>query len=153
MVWAVYNHMGFQAFNPSFEANVRDSFSQQTAMTTIGAQLIRVEPGVVEIMIPYRANLTQQHGYLHGGIITTIADTACGYAAYTLMPADSEVLSVEFKVNLLRPAKGKSFVATAEVIKPGRTLTVARADVLSVDEAEKRELIATMQATIICLGK
>jgi uncharacterized protein (TIGR00369 family) len=145
--------MGFQALNPSFEANVRDSFSQQTAMTTIGAQLITVEPGVVEIMIPYRADLTQQHGYLHGGIITTIADTACGYAAYTLMPAGSEVLSVEFKVNLLRPAKGKSFVATAEVIKSGRTLTVARADVVSVDEAEKRELIATMQATIICLRK
>ena len=145
--------MGFQALNPSFEANVRDSFSQQTAMTTIGAQLITVEPGVVEIMIPYRADLTQQHGYLHGGLITTIADTACGYAAYTLMPEDSEVLSVEFKVNLLRPAKGKSFVATAEVIKSGRTLTVARADVVSVDEAEKRELIATMQATIICLRK
>jgi uncharacterized protein (TIGR00369 family) len=145
--------MEFQPLNPSFEANVRDSFSQQTAMTTIGAQLITVEPGVVEIMIPYRADLTQQHGYLHGGIITTIADTACGYAAYTLMPAGSEVLSVEFKVNLLRPAKGKSFVATAEVIKSGRTLTVARADVVSVDEAEKRELIATMQATIICLRK
>jgi uncharacterized protein (TIGR00369 family) len=145
--------MEFQPLNPSFEANVRDSFSQQTAMTTIGAQLITVEPGVVEIMIPYRADLTQQHGYLHGGIITMIADTACGYAAYTLMPAGSEVLSVEFKVNLLRPAKGKSFVATAEVIKSGRTLTVARADVVSVDEAEKRELIATMQATIICLRK
>jgi uncharacterized protein (TIGR00369 family) len=145
--------MEFQPLNPSFEANVRDSFSQQTAMTTIGAQLITVEPGVVEIMIPYRADLTQQHGYLHGGIITTIADTACGYAAYTLMPAGSEVLSVEFKVNLLRPAKGKSFVATAEVIKSGRTLTVARADVVSVDEAEKREMIATMQATIICLRK
>ena len=145
--------MEFQPLNPSFEANVRDSFSQQTAMTTIGAQLITVEPGVVEIMIPYRADLTQQHGYLHGGIITTIADTACGYAAYTLMPENSEVLSVEFKVNLLRPAKGKNFVATAEVIKPGRTLTVARADVVSVDEAEKRALIATMQATIICLRK
>jgi uncharacterized protein (TIGR00369 family) len=145
--------MEFQPLNPSFEANVRDSFSQQTAMTTIGAQLITVEPGVVEIMIPYRADLTQQHGYLHGGIITTIADTACGYAAYTLMPEDSEVLSVEFKVNLLRPAKGMSFVATAEVIKSGRTLTVARADVVSVDEAEKRELIATMQATMICLMK
>lgn len=145
--------MAFQTLNPSFEANVRDSFSQQTAMTTIGAQLITVEPGVVEIMIPYRADLTQQHGYLHGGIITTIADTACGYAAYTLMPADSEVLSVEFKINLLRPAKGKSFVATAEVIKSGRTLSVARADVVSVDEAETRELIATMQATMICLRK
>jgi uncharacterized protein (TIGR00369 family) len=143
----------FQALNPSFEANVRNSFSQQTAMTTIGAQLITVEPGVVEIMIPYRADLTQQHGFLHGGIITTIADTACGYAAYTLMPENSEVLSVEFKINLLRPAKGKAFIATAEVIKPGKTLTVARADVVSVDEDDKRELIATIQATMICLRK
>ena len=145
--------MSVKALNPAFEANVRESFSKQTAMTTIGAQLITVEPGVVEIAIPYCADLTQQHGYLHGGIITTIADTACGYAAYTLMPVDSEVLSVEFKVNLLRPAKGQSFVATAEVIKSGRTLTVARADVVSIDEEQKRELIATMQATIICLRK
>lgn len=145
--------MSFKALNPAFEANVRESFSKQTAMTTIGAQLITVEPGVVEIAIPYCADLTQQHGYLHGGIITTIADTACGYAAYTLMPVDSEVLSVEFKVNLLRPAKGQSFIATAEVIKSGRTLTVARADVVSIDEEQKRELIATMQATIICLRK
>lgn len=122
-------------------------------MTTIGAQLITVEPGVVEIMIPYRADLTQQHGYLHGGIITTVADSACGYAAYTLMPTNSEVLSIEFKVNLLRPAKGQSFIAIAEVIKPGRTLTVARADVVSIDEDQKRELIATMQATMICLMK
>ena len=145
--------MSFDALNPSFEANVRDSFSKQAAMTTIGAQLITVEPGLVEIMIPYRADLTQQHGYLHGGIITTVADSACGYAAYTLMPTNSEVLSIEFKVNLLRPAKGQSFLATAEVIKPGRTLTVARADVVSIDEDQKRELIATMQATIICLMK
>mgnify|MGYP003575398330 CR=1 FL=1 len=145
--------MSFKALNPAFEANVRESFSKQTAMTTIGAELITVAPGVVEIAIPYRADLTQQHGYLHGGIITTIADTACGYAAYTLMPANSEVLSVEFKVNLLRPAKGQSFVATAEVIKPGRTLTVARADVVSIDEGQKRELIATMQATMMCLRR
>ena len=122
-------------------------------MTTIGAQLIKVEPGVVEILIPYRADLTQHLGYLHGGIITTIADTSCGYAAYTLMPPGSDCLSVEFKVNLLRPAAGKSFVATAEVIKPGRTLTVTRADVVSVNDDQKRELIATMQATIICLMK
>ena len=120
-------------------------------MSTIGAQLTKVGPGLVEISIPYSADLTQQNGYLHGGIITTIADSACGYAAYTLMPPNSEVLSVEFKVNLLRPARGKNFIATAEVIKPGRTLTVTRADVVSIDENDKRELIATMQATMICL--
>jgi len=143
--------MEFQPTNPSFEADIRQSFSKQTAMTTIGAQLTKVDAGLVEISIPYSANLTQQNGYLHGGIITTIADSACGYAAYSLMPPGSEVLSVEFKVNLLRPAQGRSFVATAEVIKPGRTLTVARADVVSIGEDGKRELIATMQATMICL--
>src|SRR5512132_3557033 len=98
-------------------------------MGLIGAELTRVEAGVVEITLPYRADLAQQHGYIHAGIVATIADSACGYAAYSLMPANSEVLSVEFKVNLLRPAKGSSFSAVAEVLKPGRTLTVVRADV------------------------
>jgi uncharacterized protein (TIGR00369 family) len=122
-------------------------------MSSIGAELLLVEPGKVEIALPYRSDLTQQHGYMHAGIITTIADTACGYAAYTLMPAGSEVLSVEFKVNLLRPAKGERFVAVANVLKPGRTLTVVRADVFSVTEESERELIATMLATMICLQK
>jgi len=122
-------------------------------MSSIGAELLIVEPGKVEIALPYRSDLTQQHGYMHAGIITTIADTACGYAAYTLMPAGSEVLSVEFKVNLLRPAKGERFVAVANVLKPGRTLTVVRADVFGVSESDERELIATMLATMICLQK
>jgi uncharacterized domain 1 len=143
--------MSFTAKNPLFATQVRNSFERQMAMTTIGAELILVEPGKVEIALPYRPDLTQQHGYMHAGIITTIADTACGYAAYTLMPADSEVLSVEFKVNLLRPAKGERFIAVANVLKPGRTLTVVRADVFSMNE--ERELIATMLATMICLEK
>ena len=120
-------------------------------MSLIGAELSRVEAGVIEISLPYRADLTQQHGYLHAGIVTTIVDSACGYAAYSLMPAGSEVLSVEFKVNLLRPARGKSFLARAEVIKAGRTLTVARGDVFGISESSERELVATMMATIICL--
>lgn len=119
-------------------------------MGLIGAELARVEPGIVEISLPYRADLVQQHGYLHAGIVTTIADSACGYAAYSLMPAGSEVLSVEFKVNLLRPAKGETFSATAEVVKAGKTLTVVRADVFGVDHAGERELIATMLGTMIC---
>ena len=122
-------------------------------MSSIGAELLIVEPGKVEMALPYRSDLTQQHGYMHAGIITTIADTACGYAAYTLMPAGSEVLSVEFKVNLLRPAKGERFVAVANVLKPGRTLTVVRADVFGISESDERELIATMLATMICLLK
>jgi len=145
--------MSFTAKNPLFAIQVRNSFERQTAMSSIGAELLIVEPGKVEIALPYRSDLTQQHGYLHAGIITTIADTACGYAAYTLMPAGSEVLSVEFKVNLLRPAKGERFVAVANVLKPGRTLTVVRADVFGVSESDERELIATMLATMICLQK
>jgi uncharacterized protein (TIGR00369 family) len=144
--------MAFQPTNPSFEDELRSSFAKQTAMSSIGAELIRVEPGVVEISIPYSSDLTQQHGFMHAGIITTIADTACGYAAYTLMPVNSDVLSVEFKVNLLRPAKGSKFVAVSEVLKPGRTLTVVRADVFAEDERD-RELIATMLATMICLPR
>jgi uncharacterized protein (TIGR00369 family) len=136
--------------NPSFEQQVRQSFAQQSFMNLIGANLSLVQPGVVEITLPYRQDLTQQNGYLHAGIVTTIADSACGYAAFTLMPAGSEVLSVEFKVNLLRPAKGVTFLARAEVIKAGKTLTVVRADVFAASENE-RKLVATMQGTMMRL--
>jgi len=117
----------------------------------IGAELTVVEPGVAEITLPYRGDLTQQHGYMHAGIVTTIADTASGYAAYTLMPANSQVLSVEFKMNLLRPAKGDRFLARAEVLKAGRTLTVVQANVFAQSEGEPKSLIATMLATMICI--
>ena len=137
--------------NPSFAEEIKASFAKQTIMGLIGAELSRVEPGIIEITLPYRADLAQQHGYLHAGIVTTIADSACGYAAYSLMPPESEVLSVEFKVNLMRPAKGEMFVALAEVVKSGRTLTVVRADVLGVDHTGKRELVATMLGTMMCL--
>ena len=137
--------------NPSFAADIERSFAQQSIMSLIGARLSLVEPGTVEITLPYRADLTQQHGHLHAGVIATIADSACGYAAHSLMPAGSEVLSVEFKVNLLRPALGETFVARAEVIKAGRTLTVVRADVFGIAGNAERELVATMQGTMICL--
>ena len=136
--------------NPNFANDVANSFGQQAVMNLIGAQLTSVEPGVVEITLPYRADLTQQNRYLHAGIVTTIADSACGYAAFTLMPPGAAVLSVEFKVNLLRPAQGDSFVARAEVIKAGKTLTVVRADVFALS-GHGRSLIATMQATMMCL--
>ena len=141
-----------QLRNPSFAQEIKQSFSKQTIMSLIGAELTRVEPGIVEITLPYRADLSQQHGYLHAGIVTTIADSACGYAAYSLMPPGSEVLSVEFKVNLLRPAKGDEFSAVAEVVKSGKTLTVVRADVFAIDEG-RRDLIATMLGTMICLSR
>jgi uncharacterized protein (TIGR00369 family) len=138
--------------NPSYADEITESFSKQTIMGLIGAELSRVEPGLIEITLPYRADLAQQHGYLHAGIVTTIADSACGYAAYSLMPPNSEVLSVEFKVNLLRPAKGETFSAVAEVVKSGKTLTVVRADVFAIDQ-DRRDLIATMLGTMICLSK
>src|SRR6187431_1662129 len=138
--------------NPSFADEIKQSFAKQTIMGLIGAELTRVESGIIEITLPYRADLAQQHGYVHAGIVTTIADSACGYAAYSLMPPNSEVLSVEFKVNLLRPAKGETFKAVAEVVKAGKTLTVVRADVFGVDR-DQRELVATMLGTMICLSK
>ena len=120
-------------------------------MSLIGAELGVIEPGVVEINLAYRPDLVQQHGYLHGGIVTTIADSACGYAAFTLMPAGTEVLSVEFKVNLLRPARGLRFVARGEVIKAGRTLTIARGDVFGFSGDGQKEHIAIMQATMMSI--
>jgi uncharacterized protein (TIGR00369 family) len=137
--------------NLSFAEEIERSFQLQTIMALIGAELSLVEPGVVEITLPYRSDLAQQHGYLHAGVVTTIADSACGYAAYSLMPAGSEVLSVEFKVNLLRPARGEKFLARGEVIKSGKTLTVVRADVFGIGENGNRELVATMQGTMICV--
>ncbi|MGQ0760595.1 MAG: PaaI family thioesterase [Acidobacteriota bacterium] len=137
--------------NPNFVEAVRQNFAQQPAMNLIGARLAHVEPGIVEIELPFRTDLTQQDGYLHAGVITTIADSAAGYAAFTLMPAGSRVLSIEFKVNLLRPARGQSFVARAEVIKAGRTLTVVRAEVFATGANSEKELVATMQGTMMCL--
>ena len=143
--------VAYQPLNPSFAAEVKQSFARQKVMLLFGAELILVEPGVIEISLPFRADLTQQHGYIHAGVVTAIADTACGYAAATLMPAGAEVLSVEFKVNLLRPAKGEVFLARAEVIKPGKTLTVVRADVFSLSGVDERLLIASMLGTMFCL--
>lgn len=142
---------GVDAYTPSdpeFEQRVRSSFAQQSAMALLGASMTLVEPGTVEITLPFRSDLTQQHGYMHAGVLTAIADTACGYAAYTLMPAGAEVLSVEFKMNLLRPAAGERFVARGTVLKPGRTLTVTRADVRAFGTAGST-LVAAMQATMI----
>ncbi len=142
-----------QPLNPSFAAEIKESFALQSVMGLIGAELSMVAPGVVEITLPYRSDLAQQHGYLHAGVVTTIADSACGYAAYSLMPVDSEVLSVEFKVNLLRPARGEKYLAHGEVIKSGKRLTVVRADVFGISAMGDRELVATMLGTMICLRK
>jgi uncharacterized protein (TIGR00369 family) len=145
--------MDYQVSNPQFAEDIKQSFAAQSMMCLVGAELNLVEPGIVEIIVPYRKDLTQQHGYLHAGVVTTIADTAAGYAAYSLMPARTEVLSVEFKVNLLRPAKGEAFLARAEVIKPGKTLSVVRADVFGISEKRSRELVATLQGTMFCMAR
>jgi uncharacterized protein (TIGR00369 family) len=134
----------------AFEVRVRASFARQSVMTTIGARLTRVTPGAVEIELPFRSDLTQQHGFVHAGVITTIADSACGYAAFSLMPAEASVLTVEYKVNLLAPARGDRFVARGRVMKPGRTLTVCAADVVAVTAAGETP-VSTMLATLIAL--
>lgn len=140
--------MNFQARDSGYEARVRESFARQAAMHTIGAELAHVAPGEVDVRLPFRADLTQQHGFLHAGIVATIADSAAGYAAYTLMPAEAAVLSVEYKLNLMAPAAGEAFVARGRVKKAGRTLTICTADVFALRDGEER-LVATMLATMM----
>jgi uncharacterized protein (TIGR00369 family) len=134
--------------DPSFASRVRESFAKQRFMSTLGATLERVAPGEVEIRLPFRDDLTQQHGFLHAGVMTTIADSACGYAALTLMPPGTAVLTAEFKVNLLAPGEGDAVVARGRVLKAGRTLTVCSADVFAVRGGEEK-LVLTMLATMM----
>ncbi len=136
----------FQPADPDFERRVHASFARQRAMATLGASLSHVAPGEVDIVLPFREDLSQQHGFLHAGITTTIVDTACGYAALTLMPAGAAVLTIEFKVNLLAPGQGERFVARGRVLKPGRTITVSNGEVFAVRGGAER-LVATMTAT------
>ena len=126
--------------------HVRDSFARQKAMSLIGASLAAVEAGTSEIRLPYREDLTQQKGFVHGGIIGMIADSACGYAAYSLMPPSASLVTVEYKMNILAPARG-SLVARGTVVKAGRTLTVARAEVYAEDGTH----VASMQQTLMML--
>lgn len=142
--------MSFQARNPDFEARVRGSFARQAAMALIGARMTRVEPGRVEIELPVRDDLGQQHGFVHGGVVGMIADSAGGYAAFTLMPADASVLTVEYKMNMLAPAQGDLLVARAEVLKPGRSLSVVRADVFA-RQGDRETRVAAMQQTLMVM--
>lgn len=130
---------------------VRDNFAQQQFMRTLGASLLSVNPGAVEIAVPFRADLTQQNGFLHAGVITSILDSACGYAALSVAPEDADVLSVEFKVNLLSPAVGEKVVARAQVKRAGRTITVCTADAFAIKAGEEK-LVATMLATIMTMN-
>ena len=141
----------FEPRDPDFETRIRDSFSRLAAMHTLGAVLGRVAPGEVEIEMPYRADLAQQHGYMHGGIITAILDSACGYAALSLSATDTAVLTVEYKVNFIAPAKGERFVARGEVLRPGATVTVCKGDVVAIEDGEEK-LVTTMLTTLMFLA-
>lgn len=134
------------------EERVRQSFSKHAFMSTLGAELTAVMEGSVEIRLPFSPNLTQQNGYLHAGAITTVLDSACGYAALTVAAEDKEVLTVELKVNLLAPAAGEIFAARAQVKRAGRTLTVCTADAFAISGG-KEKAIATMLATIMAVPK
>lgn len=142
---------------PTFEpqvadwsARVRDSFARQGAMQTIGARLALVEPGCVAIELDWAQGLTQQHGFLHAGMLATALDSACGYAGFTLMAADAAVLTVEFKINLLAPAKGQRFRMVGQVLKPGRTISVVEGRALAFDDGREK-LVATMQCTLMAV--
>ena len=134
------------------DVRVADSFARQNAMQFIGARLSRIEPGLAEIELPYRDELTQQHMFFHGGITTMIADSAGGYAGYSLFPATSSVLTVEFKISLLAPACGERLVATGRVIKPGRTLTICDLEVQAINDGHATPVLKGLQ-TLICLHR
>jgi uncharacterized protein (TIGR00369 family) len=142
---------GFTPLNPRYESRVRDSFARQRAMRLLGARLAEVRPGYCAIELPYREELTQQHGYVHAGIVSAIADSAGGYAGFTLFPEDASVLTVEYKLNLLAPAVGERLVAQAQVVKPGRTLAITRGEVYAL-AGGKRTLCTIMQQTLIVLA-
>jgi uncharacterized protein (TIGR00369 family) len=134
-----------QPQDPQFASRVRDSFGRQKAMALIGASLKRVAPGEVDIALPYRDDLTQQKGFVHGGVIGMIADTACGYSAFSLMPAGGSLVTVEYKMNILKPGRG-ALLAQGKVIRAGRTLTVARAEVYADDGSHVASMLQTLMA-------
>jgi uncharacterized protein (TIGR00369 family) len=142
--------MSFEPKDPNFRDRVRASFALQSAMRTLGIEIVTLEPGEVEFSMPYSASFTQQNGYIHAGIITTALDSACGYAAFSLMPAAAAVLTVEFKTTLIAPARGERFIFRASVVKPGRTLTFCEARAFGVTDQEER-LIATMSGTLFAV--
>ena len=140
----------FTPKDPDYEHKVRNSFDDQAVMHSIGARLSDLAPGEVEISMPFNPQMTQQHGFLHGGIVTTILDSACGYAALSLMSADAGILTIEFKVNLLAPAAGEHFHARGKVKKPGRNITVTEGELYAEQDGEQK-LIASMVATMMSI--
>ena len=133
-----------------YAGRVRSSFARQGAMQTLGATLGSLEPGAVDIELPWAPGLTQQHGFLHAGMVATALDSACGYAGFTLMGQDAAVLTIEFKINLLAPAKGERFRVEGRVIKPGRTITVCEGRAFAIENHQEK-LIATMGCTLMAV--
>lgn len=138
--------------SPDYDERVRASFARQSAMRTIGAELTLVTPGIIEIEMPFSDKLTQQHGFLHAGVISTALDSACGYAAFSLIPESSSVLTIEFKVNLLAPGKGERFLFRGSVTKPGRTIVVADGQAYAIAADGEAKLIATMTGTMMAIA-
>lgn len=134
--------------DPNWESRIRSSFAKQLFMATLGAHMERVSPGEVSISLPFRADLTQQHGFLHAGAVASVMDSACGYAALSLMEPGAAVLSVEFKVNMLAPAEGTHFVATGRVARAGRTLSIVTGELLAVRDG-RETVVALMQGTMM----
>lgn len=141
---------GFQVQDPDYETRVRRVFDGQPAMTTLGITLSDVGPGELELRMPYDARFSQQNGFLHAGVVSAALDTACGLASYTLMPARADILTVEFKINMLAPAKGDTFRFVGTVVKPGRTLIVSEGRAFAND-GTREKLVATMSATMMTM--
>ncbi len=140
----------FEPKDSKFRRRVKSSFDRQQCMTTLGIEISRIEPGKVELTMPYAEPYTQQHGFIHAGIISTAMDSACGYAAFSLMPVEAAVLTVEYKINFMAPASGEDFIFRAEVVKPGHTLTFCDAHAYA-RTAGREKLIATMSGTMMAL--
>ena len=142
----------FEPKNPDYRSIATDTFERQHAMRTLGISIARLEPGEVELSMAYSPDFSQQNGFVHAGIITAGLDSACGIAAFTLMPAGSDILTVEFKTNLLAPARGEGFAFRAIVVKPGRTLTFCEARAYAEQDGVET-LIATMSGTLMALQR
>lgn len=145
--------MPFQPSDPYYEKRVRASFARQPFMDLLGAQLLTVGPGLCEIILLYKKELSQQHGFFHAGTIGTIADNAAGYAAYSLMDADASILTVEFKLNLLAPGNGTLLTARGQVIKAGRQLSVCRSDVFVRRDGEEQQCAVALVTLIQLVGR
>jgi uncharacterized protein (TIGR00369 family) len=143
--------MKFFPQDPDFDRRVRASFARQQVMATLGIEISRLSPGEIELTMPYAAAYTQQHGFVHAGIITTALDSACGYAAFSLMSANAAVLTVEFKTSLLAPARGQQFIFQAHVVKPGKTLTFCEAKAFADEGTDEPKLVASMAATLMAV--